>query len=105
MARFRKGLLSAADALGELNLSRSRFYVLFADYLRACAQRQQRSWAPGSSGGNHHPLWSDEVCDLLRKLLQARPPASYSFAASEVHRRHQLKLDRASVRRWALAQN
>jgi hypothetical protein len=105
MARFRQGFLSAADASGELHLSRSRFYVLFADYLRACAQQRQRSWAPGSSGGNHHPVWSDEVCDLLRKLLQARPPASYSFAASEVHRRHQFKLDRASVRRWALAQD
>jgi hypothetical protein len=104
MARFRKGLLSAADATGELHLSRSRFYVLYADYQRACAQRQQRSWTPGSSGGNHHPAWSPEVCDLLRKLLRARPPASYSFAASEVHRRHRLKLDRASVRRWALTQ-
>jgi hypothetical protein len=104
MARFRRGLLSATDAKGELQLSRSRFYVLYADYLRACAQRRQRSWAPGSSGGNHHPAWSQEVCDLLRKLLGARPPASYSFAASEAHRRHHLKLDRASVRRWAMAQ-
>jgi len=103
MARFRQGLLSAADATGELHLSRSRFYVLYADFLRACAQRRQRSWEPGASGGNHHPAWSAEVCALLRKLLRARPPASYSFAASEVHRRHQLKLDRASVRRWALA--
>src|SRR5438105_6736419 len=104
MARFRQGLLSATDAIGELNLSRSRFYVLYADYLRACAQRRQRSWAPGHSGGNHHPAWPVEVCDLLRKLLRARPPASYSFAAAEVHRRHLLKIDRASVRRWALAQ-
>ena len=103
MARFRKGLLSAADATGELQLSRSRFYVLYADFLRACAQRRQRSWEPGASGGNHHPAWSHEVCDLLRKLLRARPPVSYSFAACEVHRRHALKLDRASVRRWALA--
>ena len=104
MVRFRKGELSAVDATGELHLSRSRFYVLYADFLRACAQRRQRSWVPGSSGGNHHPAWSADVCDLLRKLLRARPPASYSFAASEVHHRHQLKLDRASVRRWALAQ-
>jgi hypothetical protein len=44
------------------------------------------------------------VTTLVRKLLQARPASSYSFAASEVHRRHQLKLDRASVRRWALAE-
>lgn len=42
---------------------------------------------------------------LLRKLLKADPPASYSFAASKVHRGHHLKLDRATVRRWALRQN
>src|SRR5205823_6880682 len=104
MARFRQELLSTTDAISELGLSRSRFYVLYADYLRACAQRRQRSWTPGHSGGNHHPAWSAEVCDLLRKLLRVRPPTSYAFAASEVHRRHQLTIDRASVRRWALAQ-
>ena len=104
MARFRRGLLSAGDACGELDLSRSRFYVLYAGYLRACAECRQRSWRPGHSGGNHHCRWPLEVTALLRKLLNARPALSYSFAASEVHRRHQRKIDRASVRRWALAQ-
>ena len=104
MARFRQLQISASDARGELGLSRRRFYVLYADYLRACSRRGQRSWAPGSSGGNHHQPWPHEVSDLLRKLLSARPPTSYSFAASEVHRRHQLTINRASVRRWALAQ-
>ncbi len=103
MARFRKDSISAHDAQGELGLSRSRFYVLYSDYLKACAGRTQRSWAPGQSGGNHHRAWPEEVCQLLTKLLQARPPASYAFAADEVHRRHQLKIDRASVRRWALS--
>jgi hypothetical protein len=102
--RFRRELISAEEARHELELSRSRFYVLYADYLRACAQRRQRTWAPGCSGGDHRAPWPDAVLALLRKLLQARPPASYSFAASEVHRRHQLKLDRATVRRWALDQ-
>ena len=103
MARFRRDLLSTADAISELDLSRSRFYVLYADYLRTCAERRQRSWQPGHSGGNHHQGWPEAVTLLLRKLLTARPPASYSFAASEVHRRHDLKIDRATVRRWALA--
>ena len=103
MARFRKNLLSAVDASGELGLSRSRFYALYGDYLSACGRRQQHSWVPGHSGGNHHCAWCAEVCALLRKLLKVRPPASYAFAADEVHRRHGLKIDRASVRRWALA--
>ena len=81
MVRFRQGDLSTTDAIGELGLSRSRFYVLYADYLRSCARRCQRSWAPGHSGGNHHPAWPSEVCELLRKLLGARPPAPYAFAA------------------------
>jgi len=104
LKRFRSESISAQQARGELELSRSRFYVLYADYLRACAQRRQRTWEPGRSGGDHRPARPAEVLALLRKLLTARPPASYSFAASEVHRRHQLKIDRATVRRWALAQ-
>ena len=41
---------------------------------------------------------------MVSKLLRTRPPTSYSFAASEVHRRFGLKMNRATVRRWALAQ-
>lgn len=104
LKRFRSESISVQEARGELELSRSRFYVLYADYLRACAQRRQRTWEPGRSGGDHCPARPADVLALLRKLLTARPPASYSFAASEVHRRHQLKIDRATVRRWALAQ-
>lgn len=90
------------EASAELSLSRSRFYVLYAGYLRACAERRQRLWRAGQSGGNHHPGWPLEVITLFRKLLKARPASSYSFAASAVHRRCQLKLDRASVRRSRL---
>jgi hypothetical protein len=104
MARFRRDLLSSAQAMEELTLSRSRFYTLYAGYLRACAQRRQRSWRPGCSGGNHRQQWPQEVLALLRKLLGSRVPASYSFAASEALRRCQFKVDRASVRRWALEQ-
>ena len=68
MARFRRGLLSAGDASGELDLSRSRFYVLYAGYLRACAERRQRSWRPGHSGGAHHPSWP-RVITLLHNCL------------------------------------
>jgi hypothetical protein len=104
MARFRQQHLAGTEAAAELGVSRSRFYGLYSDYLRACAQRRQRSWQPQASGGNRQAPWPEEVPALLRKLLNARPPASYSLAASEVHRRHHLKLDRATVRRWALAQ-
>jgi hypothetical protein len=38
----------------------------------------------------------------LRERLSSRPPSSYSFAASEVFRKYQFKLDRAQVRRWAI---
>ena len=65
------------------------------------ARRQSQHWQPGTSGGNHHPAWPPTVEALLRKLLGAKPPVSYSFAASEVHRRLHRTLDRATVRRWA----
>lgn len=105
LARFRGRALPAREAASELGLSRSRFYWLYTAYLRACAARNQRHWQPRTSGGNRFSPWPAAVLALLRKLLKADPPASYSFAASEVHRRHQLKLDRATVRRWALRQN
>ena len=77
MARFRAQSLAVADAAAELGLSRSRFYVLFADYLAACAQRRQRQWLPGISGGDQRKEWPQDVVALLRKLLGSSPPASY----------------------------
>jgi hypothetical protein len=104
LASFRRGQLTGVLAAAELGLSRSRFYELYAAYLRACAQRRARSWLPGVSGGDHLPPWPPEVEPLLRKLLSNRPPASYSLAASELQRRLNFALDPASVRRFALAQ-
>jgi len=103
MERYRRRVISVRDALSELEVSRSHFYRLYKGYLRACAGCRQRSWQPGSSGGNHRDRWPSKITKLLGKLLRARPAASYSFAASEVHRRFGVKTDRATVRRWALA--
>lgn len=83
-------------------MGRTRFYELYADYLRAAAHHRQQHWRPGASGGDHTPDWPAGVETLLRKLLAAKPPAPYRFAASEVHRRLGWKIDSATVRRWAL---
>jgi transposase InsO family protein len=58
---------------------------------------------PGTSGGDHARDWLSGIEPLLRKLLGAKPPAPYRFAASEIHRRLGLKMDSATVRRWAIA--
>ena len=42
---------------------------------------------------------------MLTKLLSSKPPSSYSAVASELQRRHHLRTNRASVRRWALENN
>lgn len=60
---------------------------------------------PGLSGGDHAPRWPAEVQALLTKRLSSKPPASYSFAASEVLRLCQYQLTRAQVRRWAMENN
>lgn len=83
-------------------MGRTRFYELYADYLQAAAHHRQQLWTPGASGGDHAPDWPASVEPRLRKLLAARPPAPYRFAASEVHRRLGVPLDPATVRRWAL---
>jgi hypothetical protein len=102
LAAFRRQELSATLAAKTLGLGRSRFYRLYADYLRAAAHHQEDHWQPGRSGGNHAPAWPAAIEPLLQKLLGARPPVPYRFAASEVHRRLGLLLDPATVRRWAI---
>lgn len=104
LSRFRAGELSATQAVAELELGKSRFYELYADFLRAQAQGPAESWRPGLSGGDHQPQWPDGVADLLRKRLSSKPPSSYSFAAQEAHRLFGFGLDRATVRRFALAE-
>jgi transposase InsO family protein len=104
LARFRAGELSATAAAQELQLGKSRFYELYSEYLQACAQGMEAAWAPGSSGGDHQSEWPKGVADLLRKRLTSKPPSSYAFAAEEVHRLLNFRLDRATVRRFALAE-
>lgn len=102
LAQFRAQHFNAPQAAHKLQLSRSRFHELYADYLAACAHHSQHLWPPGCSGGDHAPAWPDDVLALLRKRLGSNPPANYSFAASEVLRLCDFKLDRAQVRRWAI---
>jgi hypothetical protein len=102
LRRFRVGDLAAKDAWAELNLSRARFYKIYASFLRACAQGQDSQWSPGSSGGDQRQAWPQAVLDLVTRLLRAQPPCSYSLIASEALRRYHFKLDRATVRRFAL---
>lgn len=103
LEQFRTQQLAAAPAATALELSCRRLYELYHDYLKAYARRQHATWTPGVSGGAHAPPWPAAVLALLHKRLGSKPPASYSFAASEALRLCAFKLDRAQVRRWALA--
>jgi hypothetical protein len=104
LRRFRAQELSLTAASTELGLGRTRFYELYASYLAACAKRRAAGWSPACSGGNHRPPLAAPIAATLRRLLEGSPPCSYSLAASEVLRRHEFAIDRATVRRWALAQ-
>lgn len=102
LEQFRTQQLSARAAARELGLSVRQLYEVYTDYLAAYGRGQHSSWGPGRSGGNHAQAWSAEVLALLRKRLTSKPPASYSFAASEVRRLCGVRLDRAQVRFWAI---
>jgi transposase InsO family protein len=104
LEQFRTCALAAALAAAALGLSRCRFYRLYHAYLKAYATGRHGQWTPGTSGGAHAAPWPAEVLALLRRRLTSQPPSSYSFAASEALRLHGFPLDRAQVRRWALAQ-
>ena len=103
LAAFRRDQVTATAAAEKLGLGRTRFYQLYSDYLHAAAHSRLELWTPGSSGGDHAADWPGAVEPLLRKLLSAKPPAPYRFAASEVHRRLNFVIDPATVRRWASA--
>jgi transposase InsO family protein len=104
LEQFRLRALSAALAAHALGVSPRRLYRLHHDYLKAYAHGQHGQWQPGTSGGDHAAPWPPAVTALLRQRLTSKPPCSYSFAASEALRLCGFKLDRAQVRRWALAQ-
>ena len=101
--RFRQQTLTATQAAEQLELSPSRLYALATAYNTARARKPQPPWIPRASGGDHATAWPQPVLDLLKKRLACSPPCPYSFAASEALRLHDFKLDRAQVRRWALA--
>ena len=103
LEQFRTQQLPAAQAASALGVSCRRLYQLHHDYLKAYARRQHVAWRPRVSGGDHVPAWPATVIALLHKRLSSQPPASYSFAASEALRLCGFQLDRAQVRRWALA--
>lgn len=100
---FRHHTLSATQAAEQLGLSSSRLYALATAYSAARARKTSPLWTPGTSGGDHAPAWPPPVLALLNKRLSCSPPCPYSFVASEALRLHAFKLDRAQVRRWALA--
>jgi len=102
LSSFLKHSLTATEAAEQLGLSRSRFYTLSTQYLRARARKKEALWIPGTSGGDHTTTWPEPVTDLLKKRLGCSPPCPYSFAASEALRLYSFKLDRAQVRHWAI---
>jgi hypothetical protein len=105
LQQFRDGFCSAAQAAADLQVSKRRLYQLFHSYLNAVGQRKAQQWSPRLSGGARVAAWPKTVQDLVVRLLKAKPPCSYSLVASECLRRLHHRVDRATVRRFALQNN
>ena len=108
MMQFVTGSITRQQAMESLQIGQSQLYSLRTSYLAARARGRCDDWAPGSSGGNHMPVWPDEVQAFLRKALEPNGDAkrySYAFAASEVGRRFGFPIDRSQVRHWAITHN
>lgn len=103
MGKLRGRDLSVCQVAHELGVTERRIRQLYRAYLQSCAQGKGSAWVPGSSGGYHGRVIPESVALLWRKMLGAKPPAPYAFAASEALRLHQFGVDRATMRRWALA--
>lgn len=100
--RFRAGQIGFAEASAGLTLGRTRFFKFYTSYLAAAALRRAHLWSPAASGANHRTPIAAAATATLRKLLGSVPPCSDSFAASEILRRHDAAMDRATVRRCAV---
>jgi hypothetical protein len=105
LQQFRAGSCSATEAAAQLQVSKRRLYQLFHSFLKGVAQRRAQQWSPRLSGGARRPAWPTAVKALVVRLLKAKPPCSYSLIASECLRRLGHRLDRATVRRFALQNN
>lgn len=107
VAQFAEGGISLSSAMQDLGIGKTRLYGLRTSFLAAKAQGRGADWVPGASGGDHMPRWPEEVRNFLREVLSKDSNAdrfSYAFAAAEAGRRFGFRLDRAQVRKWALAQ-
>jgi hypothetical protein len=104
LAGLSQGRLSTEEVAQELGVSARWVRDLYRTYLEACASGKEATWAPGTSGGHQRSTIPEEVTALWQRMLSVDPPAPYAFAASEALRLYKLKVDRATVRRWALAQ-
>lgn len=105
MASFREQEITAGDGAQQLGVTSRRFRQLYQSYLQAVARGAQATWVPGKSGGHRSHNIPHDVEALWKKMFQVKPPASFSFAASEALRRFNFKVDRATVRRIVLARN
>ena len=102
MGKLRALTLTTRQVAKELGVTDRRIRQLYREYLRSCAEGKDSEWAPGKSGGYHGRVIPEAVAQLWHKMLDAKPPAPYAFAASEALRLHQFSVDRATVRRWAV---
>lgn len=102
MGKLRVRELNVHEVADGLEITERRVRQLYREYLEGCARGNEQVWAPGKSGGYQGRVIPEAVAALWRKLFMAHPPAPYAFAASEALRIQQFRVDRATVRRWAL---
>jgi hypothetical protein len=96
-AQFRSGAFNAAQAHEQLELSKTRFYEMYADYLRAWTQRSEHDWTPAfpvalmpRPGQKKSRSFCANAFPADRLAPIALPSACW------------IKIGRAQVRRWAI---
>ncbi len=104
LAGVRECRLTTEQVAVELGITTRGVRKLYARYLEACATGHAAEWEPGRSGGHRQKPVAADVANLWRRMLTVAPPAPYAFAASEALRLFGLRVARATVRRWAMAE-
>lgn len=63
------GSITREQAMGSLEIGKTRLYELKASYLAARAKGMEDQWVPGRSGGDHAAPWPEAEQRYLKRVL------------------------------------
>jgi len=96
LADFNARVLDTASACHQLGIGKSRLYQLRTQWLK-----NQSSFQPSSSGGNHRTLWTPEIRAFIKSFLPLQRPPNFQLVSDELLRLFNFSRSRSTVEAYA----